>query len=76
MKVFVEMMSIAAGENDYEVDRVACFEASCLAFSPIIFDLDKESGFRELYNACEETAKCLEEDSHIIEKLVFYCWQY
>ena len=70
MKVFVEMMSIAAGEYDYEVDRVACFEASCLAFSPMIFELEIESGFTELYSACEKTAKSLNEDPKIIDKLV------
>lgn len=70
VKVFVEMMSIAAGEYDYEVDRVACFEASCLAFSPMIFELKIDSGFTELYNSCEKTAKSLSEDPEIIEKLV------
>ena len=70
MKVFVEMMSIAAGEYDYEVDRVACFEASCLAFSPMIFELEIESGFTELYSACEKTAESLNEDPKIIDKLV------
>ena len=64
------MMSIAAGEYDYEVDRVACFEASCLAFSPMIFVLNNISGFTELYKACEKTAKSLDEDQKIIAKLV------
>ena len=75
VKVFVEMMSIAAGEYDYEVDRVACFEASCLAFSPMIFELEIESGFTELYSACEKTAKSLSEDPKIIEKLVCLIFQ-
>ena len=70
VKVFVEMMSIAAGEHDYEVDRVAFFEASCLAFSPIIFELNNDSGFAEVYNACEKTAASLTEDPNIIDKLV------
>ena len=61
VKVFVEMMSIAAGEHDYEVDRVAFFEASCLAFSPIIFELNNDSG---------KTAESLTEDPKIIDKLV------
>lgn len=70
VKVFVEMMSIAAGEHDYEVDRVAFFKASCLAFSPIIFELNNDSGFAEVYNACEKTAASLTEDPNIIDKLV------
>ena len=70
VKVFVEMMSIAAGESDFEVDRVACFEASCQAFSPIIFDLNEESGFCEFEEACKRTASAITADPKIIEKLV------
>ena len=70
VKVFVEMMSIAAGESDYEVDRVACFEASCQAFSPIIFDLNEDSGFQEFEEACKKTADAVIADPTIIEKLV------
>ena len=64
------MMSIAAGESDYEVDRVANFEASCQAFSPIIFDLNKDSGFKEFEEACKRTANCIKTDPKIIDKLV------
>ena len=70
VKVFVEMMSIAAGESDYEVDRVANFEASCQAFSPIIFDLNEGSGFKEFEEACKRTAKAIITDPKIIDKLV------
>ena len=65
-------MSIAAGEDDYEVGRVACFEACCQAFSPIIFDLKEDSGFEEFEDACKRTASALRDDSKIIEKLVSY----
>ena len=64
------MLSIAAGENDYEVDRVAFFEASCQAFSPILFDLRQESGFEEFEAACKKTAESLHKDPKMIEKLV------
>ena len=70
VKVFVEMMSIAAGESDYEVDRVAYFEASCQAFSPIIFDLNKDSGFLEFEKACKRTEHAVKSDLTIIDKLV------
>ena len=70
VKHFVEMMSIAAGESEYEVDRVACFETCCQAFSPIIFDLDKNSGFDEFSKACKSTAEALQKNSRIIENLV------
>ncbi|XP_065676513.1 E3 ubiquitin-protein ligase rnf213-alpha-like isoform X2 [Hydra vulgaris] len=70
VKVFVEIMSIAAGETDYEVDRVKCFEACCLAFSHIIFDLDKESGYKDLLEACKHTQKMISNDSKIFKKLI------
>ena len=63
-------MSIAAGETDYEVDRVKCFEACCLAFSHIIFDLNINSGFKELIQACKHTERMMLNDQLIIEKLV------
>ncbi|XP_065676801.1 E3 ubiquitin-protein ligase rnf213-alpha-like isoform X2 [Hydra vulgaris] len=69
VKVFVEIMSIAAGETDYEVDRVKCFEACCLAFSHIIFDLNEESGFRDLLEACKRTQKTISNDCEIFKKL-------
>ncbi|XP_065678749.1 E3 ubiquitin-protein ligase rnf213-alpha isoform X5 [Hydra vulgaris] len=69
VKVFVEIMSIAAGETDYEVDRVKCFEACCLAFSHIIFDLNEKSGFKDLLEACEHTQKIILNDSEIFKKL-------
>ena len=64
------MMSIAAGESDYEVDRVAYFEASCQAFSAIIFDLDQDSGYEEFEKACKRAAEAVMNDPTIIEKLV------
>ncbi|XP_066922902.1 E3 ubiquitin-protein ligase rnf213-alpha-like [Clytia hemisphaerica] len=69
VKVFVEMMSIAAGESDYEVDRVANFEACCQAFSPIIFELNNKSGFKEFQRACQRTAEAVRNGDGIIEKL-------
>lgn len=70
VKTFVDLMSIAAGESDLEVKRVACFEASCQAFSPILFDLDAQSGFVSLVIACNKvlTAKVIDPD--IKEKLI------
>ena len=70
MKHFVEMMSIAAGESVFEIDRVSRFEACCQAFSPIIFDLKSDSGFDEFTIMCKKTADALKADKEIIENLV------
>ncbi|XP_065678772.1 E3 ubiquitin-protein ligase rnf213-alpha isoform X3 [Hydra vulgaris] len=69
VKVFVEIMSIAAGETDDEVDRVKCFESCCLAFSHLIFDLNESSGFKDLLQACEQTEKIMLSDNDILKKL-------
>jgi len=70
VKYFVEMMSIAAGESEFEVDRISGFEACCQAFSPIIFDLNEESGFDEFAKACKSTAEALQKNPKIVENLV------
>ena len=64
-------MSNAAGENDYEVDRVKCFEASCVALGPLIFDLKESAGYKELHKALAETAKLLSVDAKIKDKVVY-----
>ena len=70
VKVFVDMMSIAAGESDIELAEVACFDASCQAFGPMIFELDQQAGFVELNAICLEVMKSVEKDPNLINKLV------
>ena len=65
-------MSIAAGETVYEVDRVKCFEACCLTFSHIIFELSDKSGFKELLQTCQQIEIAMKNDSAIIDKLVIW----
>ena len=74
--MFVDLLSAAAGEADFEVDRVTCFEASCLAFSPIIFNLNRSSGYEEFYKACEKTSFILNDDKDLIKNLVQYISYY
>ena len=70
VKTFVDLMSSAAGESDLEVKRVTCFEASCQAFAPIIFDLDDKSGFEDLFDSCQKVLATKENDKGIKEKLI------
>ena len=63
-------MSIAAGETDYEVDRVKCFEASCVALSPFIFELKSNSSFVQLLEACKKTRSLMRTDPEIMKKMV------
>ena len=66
----MDLMSIAAGESDLEVKRVSCFEASCQAFAPIIFDLNMKSGYSELLESGYKVLDAKKKDSKIIQKLV------
>ncbi|XP_065674932.1 E3 ubiquitin-protein ligase rnf213-alpha-like isoform X2 [Hydra vulgaris] len=70
VKVFVEIMSTAAGETDYDVDRVKCFEACCLAFNDVIFNLNNKSGFEELLQTCQQIENKMKNDPNLIKKLI------
>ena len=56
VKTFVDLVTNAAGESDFEHDRILDFEAVCQAFRPIIFNVRPESDFEDLYEACNETS--------------------
>uniref|UniRef100_A0A8C9SEG1 RING-type E3 ubiquitin transferase n=1 Tax=Scleropages formosus TaxID=113540 RepID=A0A8C9SEG1_SCLFO len=75
LKVFVDLASISAGENDLDVDRVACFHDAVLGYSSMLYDLKPEADFHTLENdfnlpkKLRDTARHLEwlktvKDSH------------
>ena len=70
VKTFVDLLSISAGESDYEADRVSCLHTCCVVFEPIIFHLDETSGPEEIISACETIRNSLERDPDILNKLV------
>ncbi|KAH0629366.1 hypothetical protein JD844_011399 [Phrynosoma platyrhinos] len=47
LKVFVDLASISAGENDMDVDRVACFHDAVLGYSSLLYELKQDAGFEE-----------------------------
>ncbi|XP_015680739.1 E3 ubiquitin-protein ligase RNF213 [Protobothrops mucrosquamatus] len=69
LKVFVELASISAGENDMEVDRVACFHDAVFGYSSLLYDLKQEAGFKEFMKCLENIWKALESDHNLPEKL-------
>ncbi|XP_026523023.1 E3 ubiquitin-protein ligase RNF213 [Notechis scutatus] len=69
LKVFVELASISAGENDMDVDRVACFHDAVFGYSSILYDLKREAGFKELMKCLENIWKALESDHNLPTKL-------
>ena len=70
LKVFVDLASISAGENDLDVDRVACFHDAVLGYSPLLYDLKKDSGFQTFKDVLKKLWRALENDSDLPKKLV------
>ncbi|KAK0137552.1 E3 ubiquitin-protein ligase rnf213-alpha [Merluccius polli] len=69
LKVFVDLASISAGENDLDVDRVACFHDAVLGYSPMLYDLKKDSGFQTFKDVLKKLWRALENDSDLPKKL-------
>ncbi|XP_058026835.1 E3 ubiquitin-protein ligase RNF213 isoform X2 [Ahaetulla prasina] len=69
LKVFVELASISAGENDMDVDRVACFHDAVFGYSSLLYDLKREAGFKEFMKCLGNIWKALESDRNLPMKL-------
>lgn len=70
LKVFVDLASISAGENDIDVDRVACFHDAVQGYASLLYKLDTSAGFPEFMDHLKELWKALENDQHLPRKLV------
>ncbi|XP_071329691.1 E3 ubiquitin-protein ligase rnf213-alpha [Trachinotus anak] len=69
LKVFVDLASISAGENDMDVDRVACFHDAVLGYSSMLYELKPDSGFPVFKEVLEKLWRALENDSNLPKKL-------
>ncbi|XP_047614339.1 E3 ubiquitin-protein ligase RNF213 isoform X4 [Phacochoerus africanus] len=69
LKVFVDLASISAGENDIDVDRVACFHDAVQGYAPLLYDLDTNAGFDEFMQRLKELWKALDNDQNLPRKL-------
>ncbi|XP_071394340.1 E3 ubiquitin-protein ligase rnf213-alpha-like, partial [Centroberyx affinis] len=69
LKVFVDLASISAGENDLDVDRVACFHDSVLGYSSMLYGLESNSDFQAFKESLTKLWKALENDKKIPKKL-------
>ncbi|XP_037649475.1 E3 ubiquitin-protein ligase rnf213-alpha isoform X2 [Sebastes umbrosus] len=69
LKVFVDLASISAGENDMDVDRVACFHDAVLGYSSILYELKPDSGFQVFKEVLKKLWRALENDSNLPKKL-------
>lgn len=70
LKVFVDLASISAGENDLDVDRVACFHDAVLGYSSMLYELKSDTSFRVFKEVLKKLWKALENDPNLPKKLV------
>ncbi|KAM6317270.1 E3 ubiquitin-protein ligase RNF213 isoform 4-T4 [Podargus strigoides] len=69
LKVFVDLASISAGENDMDVDRVACFHDTVHGYSSLLYELRQESGFKDFMHCLRKLWRALESDENLPKKL-------
>lgn len=72
LKVFVDLASISAGENDLDVDRVACFHDAVLGYAPMLYELKPQSGFQAFREMLKKLWKALNNDPNLPKKLVSF----
>uniref|UniRef100_A0A8C5IPF6 RING-type E3 ubiquitin transferase n=1 Tax=Junco hyemalis TaxID=40217 RepID=A0A8C5IPF6_JUNHY len=69
LKVFVDLASISAGENDMDVDRVACFHGTVHGYSSLLYELRHDSGFEDFMRCLQKLWRALDSDETLPEKL-------
>ncbi|CAL9693293.1 unnamed protein product [Knipowitschia caucasica] len=69
LKVFVDLASISAGENDMDVDRVACFHDAVLGYSPLLYELERDADFDKFNTVVKKLWRALENDCDLPKKL-------
>ncbi|XP_047657054.1 E3 ubiquitin-protein ligase rnf213-alpha isoform X2 [Tachysurus fulvidraco] len=69
LKVFVDLASISAGENDLDVDRVACFHDAVLGYSSMVYELKSDTSFMVFKEVLKKLWKALDNDSNLPKKL-------
>lgn len=70
LKVFVDLASISAGENDIDVDRVACFHDAVQGYASLLYKMDERTNFSDFMNHLQELWRALDNDQHLPDKLV------
>lgn len=70
VKVYVELASISAGENDREIDQVACFHDAVMGYAPLLFSLAPRDGFEEFMKCAGQVWDTQSRDEKLPDKLV------
>lgn len=71
VKVYVELASISAGENDTEIDQVACFHDAVMGYAPLLYSLPPQAGFEEFIKCAQQVWDTQRRDEKLPDKLVF-----
>ncbi|ESO09859.1 hypothetical protein HELRODRAFT_167678 [Helobdella robusta] len=71
VKVLVDLALISAeGQGDMEEQKVACLHTAVTGYSPLIYDLKEEMGFKEFYPVCMNVWKVLRADPNLPKKFL------
>ncbi|KAM4526288.1 E3 ubiquitin-protein ligase rnf213-beta [Fundulus diaphanus] len=69
VKVYVELASISAGENDAEIDQVACFHDAAMGYGPLLYSLSPQAGFQEFMKCAQQVWDAQSRDDKLPDKL-------
>ncbi|XP_030610400.1 E3 ubiquitin-protein ligase rnf213-beta [Archocentrus centrarchus] len=69
VKVYVDLASISAGENDTEIDQVACFHDAVMGYAPLLYYLPHQAGFDEFMRCARQVWDTQSRDEKLPDKL-------
>uniref|UniRef100_A0A3P9MJG3 RING-type E3 ubiquitin transferase n=1 Tax=Oryzias latipes TaxID=8090 RepID=A0A3P9MJG3_ORYLA len=69
VKVYVDLASISAGENDREIDQVACFHDAVMGYAPLLYSLSPKAGFEEFMKCAQLVWDAHSRDEKLPDKL-------
>ncbi|XP_041671343.1 E3 ubiquitin-protein ligase rnf213-beta isoform X2 [Cheilinus undulatus] len=69
VKVYVDLASISAGENDTEIDQVACFHDAVMGYSPLLYSLSPRASFEEFMRCAQQVWDTQSRDEKLPDKL-------
>ncbi|XP_056285146.1 E3 ubiquitin-protein ligase rnf213-beta isoform X2 [Pseudoliparis swirei] len=69
MKVYVDLASISAGENDAEMDQVACFHDAATGYAPLLYGLPPHAGLEEFLSCARPVWDAQGRDPKLPDKL-------
>ncbi|XP_060604557.1 E3 ubiquitin-protein ligase RNF213-like [Ruditapes philippinarum] len=70
LKVFVDLALMSAGDVPLMMDKVKCLHTAVTGYAPLIFELETNSGCKELLEYCQIVWKELESNSNLPKMLI------